>query len=79
MQVELFTQTNNTDLLKYLVKKSMQLCVRTTSCFVCLCLGPMRCEGDINVLLVGSGDPRHILKTIAGLQDKQSLHVSHSL
>ncbi|XP_072229937.1 dynein axonemal assembly factor 3-like [Leuresthes tenuis] len=38
-------------------------------------MGPMRYEGDINVLLVGSGDPRHILKTIAGLQDKQSLHV----
>lgn len=33
----------------------------------------------MNVLLVGSGDPRHILKTIAGLQDKQSVHVSLSL
>ncbi|XP_031595171.2 dynein assembly factor 3, axonemal [Oreochromis aureus] len=38
-------------------------------------IGPERCEGDINVLLVGSGDPRHILKTIAGLQDKQSVHI----
>ncbi|XP_061565351.1 dynein axonemal assembly factor 3-like [Cololabis saira] len=37
--------------------------------------GPARYEGDVNVLLVGSGDPRHILKTIAGLQEKQSLHV----
>uniref|UniRef100_A0A3P8NVV8 Dynein axonemal assembly factor 3 n=1 Tax=Astatotilapia calliptera TaxID=8154 RepID=A0A3P8NVV8_ASTCA len=30
---------------------------------------------EMNVLLVGSGDPRHILKTIAGLQDKQSVHI----
>ncbi|XP_069011796.1 dynein axonemal assembly factor 3-like [Embiotoca jacksoni] len=37
--------------------------------------GPVRNEGDVNVLLVGSGDPRHILKTISGLKDKQSLHV----
>ncbi|CAK6964233.1 dynein axonemal assembly factor 3-like [Scomber scombrus] len=37
--------------------------------------GPERPEGEVNVLLVGSGDPRHILKTIAGLPDKDSLHV----
>uniref|UniRef100_A0A3P8SLY9 Dynein axonemal assembly factor 3 n=1 Tax=Amphiprion percula TaxID=161767 RepID=A0A3P8SLY9_AMPPE len=36
---------------------------------------PVRYEGEANVLLIGSGDPRHILKTIAGLQDTQSLHV----
>ncbi|XP_037547325.1 dynein assembly factor 3, axonemal-like [Nematolebias whitei] len=40
-----------------------------------LSLGPVRFEGEINVLLIGSADPRHILKTIAGLHDKQSLHV----
>ncbi|XP_023149554.1 dynein axonemal assembly factor 3 isoform X2 [Amphiprion ocellaris] len=40
-----------------------------------LSLGPVRYEGEANVLLIGSGDPRHILKTIAGLQDTQSLHV----
>ncbi|XP_028287440.1 dynein assembly factor 3, axonemal [Parambassis ranga] len=40
-----------------------------------LSTGPVRHEAEVNVLLVGSGDPRHILKTIAGLQDKQSLHV----
>lgn len=40
------------------------------------CLGPVRPEGEVNILLVGSGDPRHILKSIAGLQDKESLHVS---
>lgn len=44
-----------------------------------LCLGPVRHEGEANVLLVGSGDPRHILKTIAGLQNEQSLRVSLSL
>uniref|UniRef100_A0A2I4B7L7 Dynein axonemal assembly factor 3 n=1 Tax=Austrofundulus limnaeus TaxID=52670 RepID=A0A2I4B7L7_AUSLI len=38
-------------------------------------LGSVRSEGEFNVLLVGSADPRHILKTIAGLHDKQSLHV----
>ncbi|XP_028989539.1 dynein axonemal assembly factor 3-like isoform X2 [Betta splendens] len=37
--------------------------------------GPVRHDGEANVLLVGSADPRHILKTIAGLQSKQSLHV----
>ncbi|CAJ1080957.1 dynein assembly factor 3%2C axonemal-like [Xyrichtys novacula] len=37
--------------------------------------GPVRPEQAANVLLVGSGDPRHILKTIAGLQNEESLHV----
>ncbi|XP_071319687.1 dynein axonemal assembly factor 3-like [Trachinotus anak] len=37
--------------------------------------GPARHEGEVNVLLVGCGDPRHILKTIAGLQNEESLHV----
>ncbi|XP_076008062.1 dynein axonemal assembly factor 3 [Genypterus blacodes] len=37
--------------------------------------GPVRQKGDLNVLLVGSADPRHILKTIAGLQDGDNLHV----
>ncbi|XP_041671301.1 dynein assembly factor 3, axonemal-like [Cheilinus undulatus] len=37
--------------------------------------GPVRHEGKANVLLVGSGDPRHILKTIAGLQGTESFHV----
>lgn len=50
-----------------------------TLCFVHLSLGPVRSEGEINILLVGSADPRHILKTIAGLHDKQSLHVSPDL
>ncbi|XP_029978478.1 dynein assembly factor 3, axonemal [Sphaeramia orbicularis] len=40
-----------------------------------LSTGPVRPEGEVNILLVGSGDPRHILKTTAGLQDKDSLHV----
>nr|XP_040032163.1 dynein assembly factor 3, axonemal-like [Gasterosteus aculeatus aculeatus]XP_040032164.1 dynein assembly factor 3, axonemal-like [Gasterosteus aculeatus aculeatus] len=40
-----------------------------------LSTGPVRPEGDINVLLVGSGDPRHILKTISGLQNHENLHV----
>uniref|UniRef100_A0A3Q4AE81 Dynein axonemal assembly factor 3 n=1 Tax=Mola mola TaxID=94237 RepID=A0A3Q4AE81_MOLML len=38
-------------------------------------MGPVRPEGELNVLLVGSGDPRHILKTAAGLQNDGSLHV----
>lgn len=42
----------------------------------CLVSGPGRLEGEVNVLLVGSADPRHILKTVAGLQDAESLHVS---
>lgn len=53
------------------------MCFLSLSLF--LLLGPERYEGEMNVLLVGSGDPRHILKTIAGLQDKQSVHVSLSL
>ncbi|XP_070783686.1 dynein axonemal assembly factor 3-like [Enoplosus armatus] len=40
-----------------------------------LSMGPVRLEGEVNVLLVGSGDPRHILKTVAGLQNEESLHV----
>ncbi|XP_059180536.1 dynein axonemal assembly factor 3-like [Centropristis striata] len=40
-----------------------------------LSTGPMRPKGDTNVLLVGCGDPRHILKMISGLQNKESLHV----
>ncbi|CAN9509090.1 unnamed protein product [Ophioblennius macclurei] len=37
--------------------------------------GPVKHDRHVNVLLAGSGDPRHILKTIAGLQEEQSLHV----
>ncbi|KAF3704481.1 Dynein assembly factor 3, axonemal [Channa argus] len=40
-----------------------------------LASGPARHEGHVNVLLVGSGDPRHILKTIASLQNEEHLHV----
>ncbi|XP_075949732.1 dynein axonemal assembly factor 3 isoform X1 [Anarhichas minor] len=40
-----------------------------------LSTGPVRLEEDFNVLLVGSGDPRHILKTISGLKSQESLHV----
>lgn len=43
-----------------------------------LCLGPSKLKGEANVLLVGSGDPRHIFKTIAGLQNTDGLHVSLS-
>ncbi|TSL82535.1 Dynein assembly factor 3, axonemal [Bagarius yarrelli] len=38
-------------------------------------IGVPRPQGELNVLLVGSGDPRHVLKTIAGLKDTDSLHV----
>lgn len=41
--------------------------------------GPVRPERDANILLVGSGDPRHILKSIAGLQDKDNLNVRLNL
>ncbi|KAJ8364295.1 hypothetical protein SKAU_G00131260 [Synaphobranchus kaupii] len=34
-----------------------------------------RQHGKRNILLVGSGDPRHILKTIAGLKGTDTLHV----
>ncbi|XP_072536234.1 dynein axonemal assembly factor 3-like isoform X2 [Salminus brasiliensis] len=37
--------------------------------------GAVRPEGEVNVLLVGSGDPRHILKTIASLREADTLHV----
>ncbi|KAK5850763.1 hypothetical protein PBY51_001612 [Eleginops maclovinus] len=40
-----------------------------------LSTGPVKRGRDVNVLLVGSGDTRHILKTISGLQDKERLHV----
>ncbi|XP_048870412.1 dynein axonemal assembly factor 3-like isoform X2 [Brienomyrus brachyistius] len=38
-------------------------------------LGAVRQKGRVNVLLVGSGDPRHILKTIAHLSYTDTLHV----
>ncbi|XP_026114279.1 dynein assembly factor 3, axonemal [Carassius auratus] len=34
-----------------------------------------RPHGELNILLVGSADPRHILKTITGLTDSDTLHV----
>ncbi|KAK2855426.1 hypothetical protein Q7C36_007295 [Tachysurus vachellii] len=34
-----------------------------------------RQQTELNVLLVGSSDPRHILKTISGLGDSDTLHV----
>ncbi|XP_051925398.1 dynein axonemal assembly factor 3-like [Hippocampus zosterae] len=37
--------------------------------------GPARHEGEVNVLLVGSGDPRHVLKTLSGLKDEDILNV----
>ncbi|XP_039991721.1 dynein assembly factor 3, axonemal-like [Xiphias gladius] len=40
-----------------------------------LSTGPVRHDGEVNILLVGSGDPRHILKTIAGLRNEESLHM----
>nr|XP_055038325.1 dynein axonemal assembly factor 3-like [Misgurnus anguillicaudatus] len=35
----------------------------------------MKSHGELNILLVGSGDPRHILKTISGMRETDSLHV----
>ncbi|XP_035255691.1 dynein assembly factor 3, axonemal-like isoform X2 [Anguilla anguilla] len=46
----------------------VQPCARPPQC-------PRRPQGKQNILLVGSGDPRHILKTIAGLKDTDTLHV----
>ncbi|XP_054914102.1 dynein axonemal assembly factor 3-like isoform X2 [Poeciliopsis prolifica] len=40
-----------------------------------LSLGPVKSDGEMNVLLVGSGDPRHILKTIADSPVEQNLHM----
>ncbi|XP_010902966.1 dynein assembly factor 3, axonemal [Esox lucius] len=40
-----------------------------------LCTGSGKQQGVVNVLLVGSGDSRHILKTIAGLSNTDTLHV----
>ncbi|XP_057683098.1 dynein axonemal assembly factor 3-like isoform X2 [Corythoichthys intestinalis] len=37
--------------------------------------GPVKHEGKVNILLVGNGDPRHLLKTLAGLQDEDILNV----
>ncbi|XP_060777097.1 dynein axonemal assembly factor 3-like [Neoarius graeffei] len=37
--------------------------------------GVPRTQGELNVLLVGSSDPRHVLKTISGLKDTDSLHL----
>jgi len=38
----------------------------------------VKSDGELNVLLVGSGDPRHILKTITGLTHSDTLHVCDS-
>ncbi|XP_073720256.1 dynein axonemal assembly factor 3 isoform X1 [Misgurnus anguillicaudatus] len=35
----------------------------------------MKSHDELNILLVGSGDPRHILKTISGMRETDSLHV----
>ncbi|KAM6951017.1 dynein axonemal assembly factor 3 [Aplochiton taeniatus] len=37
--------------------------------------GKIRREGKFNILLVGSGDPRHVLKTISQLSETESLHI----
>ncbi|XP_061765351.1 dynein axonemal assembly factor 3-like [Nerophis ophidion] len=37
--------------------------------------GPVRRDREVNLLLVGSGDPRHILKSVAGLREEEVLHV----
>uniref|UniRef100_A0A3B3VFJ1 Dynein axonemal assembly factor 3 n=1 Tax=Poecilia latipinna TaxID=48699 RepID=A0A3B3VFJ1_9TELE len=38
-------------------------------------LSPVKSDGEMNVLLVGSGDPRHILKTIMDSPVEQNLHM----
>ncbi|KAG9349963.1 hypothetical protein JZ751_026316, partial [Albula glossodonta] len=40
-----------------------------------LSAGLQKQDGKLNILMVGSGDPRHILKTIAGLKHTDTLHV----
>ncbi|XP_056593854.1 dynein axonemal assembly factor 3-like [Triplophysa dalaica] len=35
----------------------------------------VRSDGELNILLVGSGDPRHILKTISGITESDVIHV----
>ncbi|XP_027860299.1 dynein assembly factor 3, axonemal isoform X2 [Xiphophorus couchianus] len=40
-----------------------------------LSLGPVKSDGEMNVLLVGSGDPRHILKTMADSPVEENLHM----
>ncbi|KAI1896302.1 hypothetical protein AGOR_G00093390 [Albula goreensis] len=40
-----------------------------------LSAGLQKQNGKLNILMVGSGDPRHILKTIAGLKHTDTLHV----
>ncbi|XP_061562227.1 dynein axonemal assembly factor 3-like [Phycodurus eques] len=37
--------------------------------------GPVSHEGEVNILLVGSSDPRHLLKTLANLRDEDVLNV----
>uniref|UniRef100_W5KXR8 Dynein axonemal assembly factor 3 n=1 Tax=Astyanax mexicanus TaxID=7994 RepID=W5KXR8_ASTMX len=37
--------------------------------------GTLRPAGEVNVLLLGAADPKHILKTIAGLKETDTLHV----
>lgn len=51
-------------------------CIYFISKHVLSVSGEERCKGEVNVLLVGSADLRHILKTMAGLQDSERLHVS---
>ncbi|XP_061666446.1 dynein axonemal assembly factor 3-like isoform X2 [Syngnathoides biaculeatus] len=40
-----------------------------------ICAGPVHHKGEVNILLVGSGDPRHLLKTLANLRDEDVLNV----